>query len=140
MNTNPETEILLKAEVFRIMGACFEVYNQMGFGLSETIYQDCIELELTKQGIPFISQQPIILDYKGHRLPHHFIPDLVCFGKILIELKSVKTIADEHRAQLINYLRISQMQVGVLVNFGAFPKLEWERLVNTKSIHSRSLA
>jgi GxxExxY protein len=84
------------------------------------------------QGIPFDSQFQVPLSYKGRILRHVFIPDLVCFGKIIVELKAVSHLTDEHRAQIINYLKATGMELGLLVNFGHFPKIEIERFLNLK--------
>ena len=121
-----------KDEVFRIIGGCFAVYNDKGHGFVEPVYQDCMEIELSHLGIPYDSQKELELTYRGQRLKHHYIPDLLCFGAIIVELKAVKELADEHRAQVLNYLRATGLEVGLLVNFGHPGGLQWERLVLTK--------
>ncbi len=123
----------LKDETYQILGACFEVYNEMGRGFLESVYQECLEVELTSYGIPFEAQQPIELVFKGQELKRTFAPDLLCFGKVIVELKAVRRLAAEHRAQLINYLRACRLEVGLLVNFGSYPQLEYERIVNQKN-------
>ncbi len=123
----------LKDETYQILGACFEVYNDMGRGFLESVYQECLEVELTSYGIPFEAQQPIELVFKGQELKRTFAPDLLCFGKVIVELKAVRRLAAEHRAQLINYLRACRLEVGLLVNFGSYPQLEYERIVNQKN-------
>jgi len=123
----------LKDETYQILGACFEVYNEMGRGFLESVYQECLEVELTSYGIPFEAQQPIELVFKGQELKRTFAPDLLCFGKVIVELKAVRRIAAEHRAQLINHLRACRLEVGLLVNFGSYPQLEYERIVNQKN-------
>ena len=122
----------LKDETYRIIGACFEVYKEKGCGFLEPVYQECLEIELGLQGIPFAAQQPLRLTYKGRPLKHTYQPDLICFGNVVVELKAVSVITDEHRAQLLNYLAATGLEVGLLINFGHFPGLEYERLVNTK--------
>ena len=89
-----------------------------------------LEAELELQGIPFDPQQQFPLLYKGRSLRHTFIPDLVCFGKIIIELKAVPHLTDEHRAQIINYLKATGMKLGMLINFGHHPKVQIERFLN----------
>ena len=121
-------EILHKDESYRIIGACFEVYNQKGFGFTEPIYQECLQHELLLQGIPSVVQPEIAMAYKGIKLTHHFVSDFICFGKIILEIKSVSAITDPHRAQLLNYLHATSFDLGILVNFGQFPKLVYERL------------
>ena len=126
--------LLYKDESFRIIGACFEVYNQKGFGFTEPVYQECLAFELAIQGIPFLAQPEIHLSYKGNRLSRYFKPDFICYDKIIIELKSVAEIVDEHRAHTINYLNALGLELGILVNFGQYPKLVYERLANTKGV------
>jgi GxxExxY protein len=122
-------ELIYKDESYRIIGACFEVYKEKGCGFLEAVYQECLEIELGLQGVPFAAQLPIALSYKGRRLNQRYIADLVCFEKLLIELKAVSALADEHRAQVINYLHATGHRLGLLVNVGHHPKLEWERIV-----------
>jgi GxxExxY protein len=124
-------EIIYKEESYKIIGACFEVYNEKGFGFHEPVYQECMELELSFQSIPFQSQQELKLDYKGHPLKQKYIPDILCFEKIVVELKTVSSLTDEHRGQVLNYLRATGMKLGLLVNFGNPKQLEWERIVLT---------
>lgn len=123
------TEIVYKEESYRVVGACMEVYNEKGFGFHEAVYQECLELELGFQSIQFDSQKELGLEYKGHPLEQTYIPDLICFGKMVVELKAVSALTDEHRGQLLNYLRATGMKLGILVNFGNPKKLEWERIV-----------
>ncbi len=123
----------LKDETYQILGACFEVYNEMGRGFLESVYQECLEVELTSYGIPFEAQQPIELVFKGQELKRTFAPDLLCFGKVIVELKAVRRLVAEHRAQLINYLKACRLEVGLIVNFGSYPQLEYERIVNQKN-------
>jgi len=125
-------DFLYKDETYKIIGACFEVYREKGCGFLEPVYQECLEIELGLQGIPFAAKQSVRLQYKGHPLKHTYEPDLICFGKIVVELKAVSALGDEHRAQLINYLNATGLEVGLLVNFGHYPKLEYERIVNTR--------
>lgn len=122
-------ELLFKDETYRIRGACFEVYKEKGNGFLEAVYQECLEIELGLQGIPFTAQEPIQLAYKGHQLKAEYKPDLICFGKVIVELKAVSALAAEHRAQLHNYLKATEYRVGLLVNFGHHPGVEIERIV-----------
>ena len=128
--------LLFKDESFKIIGACFEVYNQKGFGFTEPVYQECLAFELAFQGIPFLAQPKIHLTYKGNKLTQYFKPDFICYNKIVIELKTVAAIADAHRAQTINYLNALGLELGLLVNFGQYPKLVYERLANTRASSS----
>jgi len=124
--------LLYKDESFKIIGACFEVYNQKGFGFTEPIYQECLAFELAIQRIPFVAQPEIPHSYKGNQLTQYFKPDFICYERIVIELKSVTAIADAHRAQTLNYLNALGLELGILVNFGQYPKLGYERLANTR--------
>lgn len=122
-------EIVFKEESYQIMGACFEVYKEMGRGFLEAVYQECLAMEFASRGIPFRPQQELVLCYKGKPLVQKYVPDFVCFGKIIIELKALKQLCDEHRAQVHNYLKATGYQLGLLVNFGHQPKVEYERIV-----------
>jgi GxxExxY protein len=131
---------LYRDETYKIIGACFEVYREKGCGFLEPVYQECMEIELGLQTIPFVAKKSLRLEYKGRLLQHTYEPDLLCFGKVVVELKAVSALADEHRAQLLNYLNATGLEVGLLVNFGHYPKLEYERIVNTKKhAHAESL-
>jgi GxxExxY protein len=121
-----------KDGTYRIIGACFEVYKEKGCGFLEPVYQECMEIELGLQGIPLVAKQSLRLAYKGRPLKQTYEPDLLCFGKVVVELKAVSALADEHRAQLLNYLNATGLDVGLLVNFGHVPGLEYERLIDTK--------
>jgi GxxExxY protein len=121
--------IIHKAESFEIMGACFEVYREKGSGFLEAVYQECLEVELGDRRIPFRTQVPLALTYKGRPLKSKCVPDFICYDKIIVELKAVTALTGEHRAQAQNYLRATGMKLCLLVNFAHFPKLEYERIV-----------
>jgi GxxExxY protein len=123
------TEIIYKDESYKIMGACFEVYKHMGCGFLEPVYQECLEIELASQGIVFRPQAELALRYKTQLLKQTYIPDFVCWEKIILEIKAVKELAPEHRAQVHNYLHATGYKLGLLVNFGHYPKVEYERIV-----------
>jgi GxxExxY protein len=122
-------DLIYKQEAYDIIGAGMEVYRDKGHGFAEPVYQECMEIELSHRGIPFHAQQEIRLTYRGQLLKHAYIPDVICHGNIIVELKAVKELADEHRAQLLNYLKATGCPLGLLVNFGHHPGLQWERLV-----------
>lgn len=122
-------EIIYKEDSYRIMGACFEVYKEMGCGFLEAVYQECLEMEFRLQGIAFRPQPELGLRYKGQFLTQIYIPDFVCMEKIILEIKAVKELAPEHRAQVHNYLHATGYKLGLLVNFGHYPKVEYERIV-----------
>lgn len=123
--------MMLKQEGYDLMGAAFEVYNVLGYGMAEEIYQQSMEIELGLRSIPFLSKAVVDVAYKGRELTTKYQPDLIVFGQIIVELKAVKALAPEHEAQLFNYLRISKKQVGYLINFGSANELEWKRFVVT---------
>jgi len=125
--------LLYKKESYEIMGACFEVYREMGSGLIEAIYHECLEREFRSRHIPAVHEPKIELEYKSQKLSHHLIPDFIAYSKIIIELKAESHITDRHRAQLQNYLRASGMQLGLLINFGYYPKAQWERIILKKN-------
>jgi GxxExxY protein len=126
---------MFKEEGYKLMGAAFEVYNQLGYGMAEEIYQQSLEVELGLQAIPFVSKSELAVFYKGHQLSTHYKPDLLVYGGIVVELKAVTELVSEHEAQLFNYMRISLQQVGYLINFGRKGDLEWKRLI-LSDLHS----
>ncbi len=122
-------DILFKQESFRIIGACFELHNEMGSGFLEPVYQECLEIELASQGIPFYQKRELDLRYKTRQLEQKYIPDFVCFDQIIVEIKAVDSLCDDHRAQVINYLNATGFRLGLLVNFGTHPRIQYERFV-----------
>lgn len=126
------TNLLYSNETYKIRKAIFEVHNYIGCGFLESVYQECLEREFALQHIPFLSQQELNIEYKGEALKQKYIPDFICYDKIIIEIKAVKEFSDRHKAQVINYLKASGMEIGLLVNFGSHPKAEIIRLVNLK--------
>ena len=109
---------MFKQEGYDLIGAAFEVYNVLGYGMAEEVYQQSLEIELGLRNIPFQSKSDIEVHYKVQTLTTVYRPDLLVFGEIIAELKAVKTLAPEHEAQLFNYMRISKKKVGYLINFG----------------------
>jgi GxxExxY protein len=124
-----EKEIVYKEESYAIVGACFEVYKEKGCGFLEAVYQECLEIELASRNVPFKAQADLVLTYKGRTLRQTYRPDVICYEKIVVELKAVTALTDAHRAQVHNYLKATGMRLGLLVNFGHYPKLEYERIV-----------
>jgi GxxExxY protein len=120
--------IIYKEECYQIQGAIFEVYREMGCGFLEAVYQECLEKEFALRSIPFVAQQELQLTYKGQPLRQTYQPDFICYGKIIVELKAVKEIAPEHKAQVINYLKATGFKLALLVNFGSYPKATIIRL------------
>ena len=124
--------LIYREEAFKVVGACLEVYGDKGCGFLEPVYQECLEIELALQSAPCVPQKSLALEYKGHRLRRSYEPDFICYDKMIVEIKAVSQLTDEHRAQGINYLQATGFKLGLLVNFGHYPKLEWERMVNTR--------
>ena len=122
-------ELLYQEETYRLIGACFEVYKDKGCGFLEAVYQECLEIEFDIQGVPFVPQAGLNLTYKGRQLKQKYQPDFICFDRIVIELKAVNRLDEVHRAQVHNYLKATGLRLGLLVNFGHHPKLEYERII-----------
>jgi GxxExxY protein len=127
MNTNPDNKLLLKDEVFQVVGSAIEVLNGIGHGLHEKPYENALVVEFGIRKIPFNQQVSFDVTYKGHKVGL-FIPDLIAFGQVVVDAKVIDRITDVERGQMLNYLRITKLRVGVILNFKN-PKLEWERLV-----------
>lgn len=130
-NTPNSAELLYQQESYVIRGACFEVYKEMGPGFLEAVYQECLAKEFARQNIPFIAQQHLSLRYKGELLVQTYMPDFVCFDKIIVEIKGTREISPEHKAQLLNYLKATGMKLGLLVNFGHYPQIQIERMARS---------
>ena len=123
------TELVLKEEVYEIIGAAMEVYWQLGRGVLEPIYQEAFEIELSRRRIPFEVKRELTVIYKEQQLDKTYVPDLVCYDQIVVELKALERLSGVEQAQLINYLKMTRMKVGLLINFGSRVKLEWKRYV-----------
>src|SRR5690349_17234051 len=122
-------KLIQEEETYKILGACFDVYREKGCGFLEAVYQECLEIEFASQGIPAKSLVPLTLTYKNQPLKKQYVADFICYARVLLELKAVSALTDEHRAQVQNYLHATGLKVGLLVNFGHFPKVEHERFV-----------
>jgi len=127
MDFNESTKLLLKEEVFQIVGAAIAVLNQIGHGFYEKPYENALVVEFNLRKIPFQQQKSFDLLYKTCKVGE-FIPDLIAFNAMIVDTKTIDRITDFERGQMLNYLRITKLRVGVLLNFKN-PKLEWERLV-----------
>lgn len=120
---------MYRQEGYALMGAAFEVYNQLGYGMAEEVYQQSLEIELRLREIPFQRKPKLVACYKGQRLSAHYEPDLLVFEAIVVELKAVTALAPEHEAQLFNSMRIAHQCVGYLLNFGQKGELQWKRFI-----------
>lgn len=121
--------IIYKEENYKIAGAAFNVYNKLGHGFLEAVYQEALELEFKKQGIPYEREKELKITYDGVELKATYKADFVCYGKIIVELKAVSYLEDSHRAQVYNYLHATGFKLGLLMNFGNTDELEKERIV-----------
>ncbi len=130
-------DLLYKDEVYAIIGAAMEVYNNLGSGFLEAVYQEAMELETAARKIPAVPEQKLYIDYKGTTLKKFYEADLVCYDKIIVELKAMDKLTSKEEAQILNYLKATGMKVGVLINFGAHNDLEWKRLVFTQNKQPR---
>ncbi len=123
-------KLVFRDESYAIVGSCFEVYKEKGNGFLESVYQECLQKEMSWRGVSFSEKPRLQVYYKGHALNQWYEPDFLCYERIILEIKAIKKVTDEHRAQLINYLKATGLRLGLLVNFGHYPKIEHERLLN----------
>ena len=121
-------EIILRNEAYEIIGICMEVHSELGFGFREIVYKDALEVELKKRNIPFIREKRFDVEYKGIILRHGYCSDFEIFEKIILEIKAENSIIDEHVSQTTNYLKVSGLQLGIIVNFGE-RSLKYKRVV-----------
>ncbi|MES2996116.1 MAG: GxxExxY protein [Verrucomicrobiota bacterium] len=131
-------ELIFKQEAYEVIGACFEVYNELGGGFLEDVYQEALGVEFLSRQIPAVSHPRLEIQYKGCLLNSKYQPDFVAYSRIVIESKAVKSLADEHRAQVHNYLWATGFQLGLLVNFGKPGSLEYERIVRSVALSKNS--
>jgi GxxExxY protein len=124
--------LLYRSEVFRIIGAAMEVHTVLGSGFLEPVYQEALELELAARRLPFDSQRQLHICYKGRYLAKTYIVDLILFDTIIVELKALDRLTSREEAQFLNYLKATNLKVGLLINFGSTGKLEWKRMAYTR--------
>jgi GxxExxY protein len=122
-------DLILKDESYAIVGACFEVYKEMGCGFLESVYEECLGIEFDLVGVPFREQAALPIAYKSRPLKKIFQPDFICYDKMVVEIKAASSLTDVHRAQVHNYLKATGYRLGILANFNNHPQLEWERIV-----------
>lgn len=127
-----ESELIFKEECYTIIGSCMRVHSDKGNGFHEPIYQECLEIDFEIEGVPFQPQAALKMEYRGRELQQRFVPDFFVFDQVVLEIKAVKCLTDEHRTQVLNYLAATGYPLGLLVNFGSYGRLEWERIANTK--------
>ena len=121
--------LLYREEVFEIVGAAIEVHKEMGKGFLEPVYQESLEIELESRKILFESQKRLKLFYKNIELKKEYIPDFICFDKIVVEIKALDILTGIESSQILNYLKATKMRVGLLINFGSVGRLEWRRFI-----------
>ena len=124
-----DKKLLFEKETYAIRGAVFEVYRELGCGFLEAVYQECLEKELKKWNIPFVAQPELSIFYKGEQLQQTYKPDLICYDSIVVELKALSVTKGEHAAQVLNYLKTTGIKLGLMVNFGSYPKVVVDRFV-----------
>lgn len=128
---NKNQHLLYKKEVYEIIGAAIDVHKELGHGFLESVYEECLVIESKKRNIPFKTQVELTITYKGQTLKKKFIADFIAYDKVLVELKSIPRLTSIEEAQIINYLKVTGLPVGLLINFGSRKTLEWKRYVFT---------
>ena len=121
--------IYKRHECYEVTGAAMQVYNTLGSGFLEAVYQEALELEFKKRGIPYEREKELKIFYDGQELKQIYRADFVCYGSVIVELKAVANLDDSHRSQVYNYLKATGYKLGLLYNFGHYKELEWERKV-----------
>ncbi len=121
-------DLILKKEAYDVIGSCMEVHQHLGHGFSEIVYKDALEYELKQEKIPFVREKEFKVHYKDMILPHYFYADFVLFDSVILEVKSVSQLTKSHYAQVINYLAVSNLPLGLLVNFNE-DSLKYKRFV-----------
>jgi GxxExxY protein len=121
-------KLLFKKESYAIIGAAMEVHRTLGKGFLESLYQESLGVELKKRQIPFSRDHLLELFYKGDKLSKYFVADFICFEKIVLELKSVSFLTNDHEAQVFNYLKATKLNLALLINFGN-SSLQYKRIV-----------
>jgi GxxExxY protein len=122
-------DLILKDEVYAIVGAAIEVHRILGPGFLEPVYQESMEVEAAIRQLPFVSQPVLQIHYKERILKKEYIPDFIFYDQIIVEIKALDRLSGKEEAQILNYLKATGYKVGVLINFGSHPKLEWRRFV-----------
>ena len=123
------TNIILKEESYNVIGACMNVHKELGCGFLEPIYQEALEYEFKLSNIPFEREKHLAVRYRDITLSKYYIADFICYDKIVLELKALSEINNDHKSQIINYLKMTNMQLGIIINFGK-DSLDYERVIN----------
>ncbi|GAB4463039.1 MAG: GxxExxY protein [Anaerolineae bacterium] len=122
-------QLIHEEETYAIIGAAMEVYNHLGNGFLEAVYQEALCIEFALRGVPFQAQRPLVIRYKDRPLTQKYIPDFVVYDAVIVEIKAVDMFGPNEEAQLLNYLKATGLHVGLLINFGGRRKLQWKRMV-----------
>ena len=128
--------LLYKEEVYKIIGAAIEVHRELGPGFLESVYEEAMGIESETQKIPFQTQVPLAVHYKKRKLNKEFIADYVGYGKIIAEFKCIRRLTNTEEAQILNYLKATGLELGLLINFGSYGRLEWKRLVRQERFNT----
>jgi GxxExxY protein len=126
------SELILKQECYRIVGAAMDVYNTLGPGFLEAVYQEALEIDLAARGIVFVPQQELRILYKGQTLKKTYAADFLVFNQVIVEIKALNQLTPREEAQPLNYLKATELSLGLLINFGHAEKLEWKRRAWTR--------
>ncbi len=129
--------LLYRDEAYQIVGAAMEVYNTLKHGFLEAVYQESFAWEMKHRGIPFQELRAIHLRYKGVQLRQTYVADFLAYDKIIIEIKAIKRLTPVEEAQLLNYLKATRLELGLLINFGNPYKLEWSRKVLSRNLEQK---
>jgi len=129
-------EATLKQQTYQIIGAAQEVHRELGAGFLEAVYQEALEIELSVQKIPFVREKELDLFYKSIELNKKYVADFICYDQIIVELKSVKELTNEHLSQVLNYLKCTGFSLGLLLNFGE-QSLKIKRVINSKGKYKK---
>ena len=120
---------LYEEETYKILGACFEVHKTLGHGFLEAVYQEALEMEFQLRNIPYQREKMLYINYKGRQLKKHYVADFVCYDKIIIETKAISDLTSKDESQILNYLKVTNFKLGLLINFGK-PSLQKKRIIN----------
>ncbi len=126
-------DMVLADEVYRVIGAAMEVHSRLGPGFLEAVYEEALAIELKRDGIPFREQLPLEISYRNQILRKHYVCDFLAFDAIVLEIKAIPQLSSNEMAQILNYLKATGKQVGLLINFGKAGKLDWQRVIGVGS-------
>jgi GxxExxY protein len=126
-------DLYREEDTYQIIGAAMEVYNEMGCELKEPVYQESLSIELDMRGIAWSREKQVLLYYKGRELKTKYRLDFVVFDDIIVEVKTLPKLTSKEDSQLLNYLKVTDFELGLLLNFGNSDRLEWKRIINRRT-------